>query len=102
MQNYGNFCPKYFKICLGASDGVIRVFSADPGRHASQEIQEIFEVGIHLFIKNGVPGQPPEWTNARVSKMYFFLGQFRLRYEDTSRLPGGLRHLKPIRCLKIG
>ncbi len=33
-------------IASGASDGVIRVFSADPGRHASQEVQEIFEAEL--------------------------------------------------------
>ena len=42
---------KIMLFCSGASDGVIRVFSADPGRYASQEIQEIFEVGIYLFLK---------------------------------------------------
>jgi len=33
-------------IASGASDGVIRVFSADSGRYASQEIQEIFEAEL--------------------------------------------------------
>jgi phospholipase A-2-activating protein len=33
-------------IVSGASDGMIRVFSTDPGRHASQEVQEIFEAEL--------------------------------------------------------